>query len=427
MRVPETFGALRERAFRPLYYAQVTSVIGDNIAPIALAFAVLEVTGSPSDVGLVLAARTLPIVVFVVPAGVLADRFGRRPLMIASDLVCLATQGAVALLLVVGSAQMTHLIVLQALFGAATAFFLPASTGLVPQTVSAPRLQQANALIFLSIGIGGIVGPAIAGVLVATVGPGWAIAVDAMTFAASAAFLLRLRVPGHARPSRAESFLAQLVEGWREVRSRTWVWASILNFGLFQLLVLGSFYVLGPVVSERSLGGAPSWALVVGALGLGSVVGSALALRIQPRRPLAAAFLASFLFAPAVTLLALAAPLVAIALAWTAAGAAMGFGGVLWETTLQEKIPGEARSRVSAYDWMGSLALRPLGFAVAGPIAAFAGVTVTMLMAAAAFVAVTLATVSLRTVRTLERTAEVAVPGRPTPSLPIEALRGQTQ
>ena len=404
MAMPDAVGALRERTFRPLYYAQVTSVLGDNIAPVALAFAVLHLNGSPSDLGLVLAARTLPMVALVIPAGVWADRFGRQWLMIGSDIVSFASQGVLAALLILGDAQLWHLIALQAVYGTAAAFFLPASSGLVPETVSPARLQQANALIGLSFGAASVVGPLVAGVVVVVAGAGWAIALDALTFAASAIFLSRLRSLEYARPPRTEPFFTQLAAGWREVRSRSWAWVSIADFGLFQFFVLGFFFVLGPVVAEQSLGGASAWAVIVAALGLGSIAGSGLALRLEPRRPLVAVFVASLAFAPALVLLGVAAPLVAVAGAWAIAGAAMLFSQTLWETTLQEKIPAEARSRVSAYDWLGSLALRPLGFAAAGPLAALFGVKATLWLAASALVLFTLATLRVPSVREVERT-----------------------
>src|SRR5829696_2229816 len=217
MSVPEALGALRERNFRMFFAGQAVSLLGDGMVPVALVFAVLEITGSPSALGLVLAARVLPTVVLLLVGGVVADRVSRRQVMIVADIARMLAQGAMAAVLIAGVAEVWMLAVLAAVGGAATAFFEPASTGLVPMTVSAGRLQQANALQGLSRAAGAIAGPAIAGVLVATVGPGAALAVDGATFAVSAAFLMALRVsPVIQAPSAA--FISELREGWHEFR-----------------------------------------------------------------------------------------------------------------------------------------------------------------------------------------------------------------
>jgi hypothetical protein len=195
------------------------------------------------------------------------------------------------------------------------------------------------------------------------------------------------------------------------VRSRTWIWASILDFCLFQLVVYGSFFVLGPIVAVASLGGAKGWAAVVTAYGIGAVAGSVLALRWRPSRPLVAAFLGSLLAVPALGLLAIPAALVLVAAGWAAAGVAIVFGNVLWETTLQERIGDEIRSRVSAYDWLGSLAMRPLGYVAVGPLATLLGVETTLWVAAGTLLAVTAATLALPAIRQLERDVRPADPG----------------
>ena len=403
MRMPEALSPLREPRFRLLYLAQTASVVGDSVSPIAIAFAVLGLTGSATDLGIVLAARSIPMVLLVVPAGVIADRFGRGRVVIASDLVSLASQGGLAALLIAGQAHLWQLILLQTVYGAAAALFLPASSGLVPETVSAERLQRANALRFQSIGAAGVVGPALGGVLVATVGSGSALAIDAATFAVSASLLSRLGSLGTAPGEQRPSLVSELALGWREVRARAWVWVSILDFGFFQFFVLGSLYVLGPLVASRSLGGASAWGLVLAAYGLGAVVGSTLALRVTPRRPLVTAFLGSLAFPPALVLLGFPAPLLVLAAGWTVAGVALGLGNVLWETTLQEGIPAKFRSRVSAYDWLGSIAMRPLGLAAAGPLAGLLGVDLVLWLAAAALAATTALTLTVPSIRRLER------------------------
>lgn len=401
--MPEALSPLRERRFRLLYLAQAASVVGDNVSPIAIAFAVLGLTGSATDLGLVLAARSLPMLLLVVPAGAIADRYGRGRVVIASDIVSLASQGGLAALFLAGQAHFWQVILLQAIYGSAAALFLPASSGLVPETVSADRLQQANALRYLTIGAATVIGPALGGVLVETAGSGSALAIDAATFAVSASLLSRLGSLGAPRAAERPAFLSELAAGWREVRARVWVWVSICDFAVFQFFTYGCFQVLGPLVASRSLGGASAWGTVVAAYGLGAVLGSAAALRVKPRRPLAAAFLASLAFSPALVLLGFPAPLALLAVGWAVAGIGIGLGNVLWETTLQERIPPDLRSRVSAYDWLGSLAVRPLGFLVAGPLAGAVGVDVTIWLAAGGLAGATALTLTVPSVRRLGR------------------------
>jgi MFS family permease len=408
MRSPGAVRALEAPRFRLLFAAQTISVLGDNIAPIALAFAVIGLGGSAVDLGLVLAARAVPMALLVVPAGVVADRFGRHRALIASDLVSFAAQAGLAAILLAGQARLWQVIVLQVAYGTAAAVFLPASSGLVPETVPPERLQDANSLVYFTFGLASVVGPALAGVLVATSSPGWAIAADALTFAASASILLRLALPKPAAEADRKSFRTDLALGWREVRSRTWILVSIADFGLFGFFVFGCFFVLGPVIAEESLGGAGSWAAIVAMFGLGAVAGSIIASRVRPARPLVATFCASLAFSPALALLAVPAALPALAAGWAGAGIALGFGGVIWETTLQERIPSAVRSRVSAYDWLASLSMRPLGYAAIGPLAAAIGSDGALWLAAGAIIAFTGATLCVPGIRRIERLPESA-------------------
>jgi MFS family permease len=373
-----------EGEFRWLFWARATSLLGDGIAPVALAFAVLDLTGSATDLGFVLAARTLPMVVFLLAGGVWADRIPRQRLMMISDIGRFATQGTVAALLLTGSAQIWEIVALQILNGTATAFFNPASTGLTPQTVSRERLQQANALISLVSSTLGIAGPVMAGVLVATAGPGWALAVDSATFVGSAFFLFKLKLPATVTPLIRTRFLAQLSEGWREVRSRQWVWVSILDFMAIQLFFLPSFLVLGPLIAKTSLGGASAWAAIAAASGAGAVVGDLLSFRYRPRRPLLSMVCLFTLGLPTLVVLGFEAATVIIAPAAVLFGIGNSIANTLWFTALQQGVPEQALSRVSSYDWMGSTVLRPVGYAIVGPVAAMIGVRETLIGAALA-------------------------------------------
>ena len=381
MLVAARLGALEQREFRLLWLGQAASALGSSLVPVALAFAVLELTGSASALGLVLAAALVSRVVLLLVGGVVADRLPRQKVMLGADLLRTASQGLIAGLLITGHARVWELVVLIGLFGAGDAFFAPASTGLIPETVRAERLQQANALMSLSRSVALVAGPTISGLLVAGVGSGWVFAIDAATFAVSSGSLARLRLPRSSEVLRA-TVLVELRDGWREVRSRTWVWATVVRFSISNLAI-APLFVLGPFVAEESLGGATAWGLIGTAGGIGAVLGDAAALRLRPGRPLLVGGLAASLWALEPALLARPFPTAVIAVA-----AALGFGGsgfsnALWFTALQERIPRQALSRVSSYDWLGSIAFQPAGFALAGPLAGGIGVPATLLGSAA--------------------------------------------
>ena len=411
MRGQEMMAPLRERAFRLMFLAHSTSNVGDQIAPIAVAFAVLDLTGSPSDIGIAFAARTLPMVVFVLAGGVWADRLPRHLLMLASDLGRLLTQGLLAFLLIAGHAEIWHVFVLQALNGAATAFYNPAATGLLPLIVSSANLLRANALLSLTGSGAQVLGPAVAGVLVATVGPGWGLAVDAATFALSALFLSRITLPPRAARVVTGAFLAELRGGWDAVRSRTWLWLMIVLFAVFQILVLATLFVLGPVVAERDLGGPAAWATIMTAWGIGAVAGAMVGMRVDPPRPLIACNATVMLVVAPMFLLGFAAPVWATTLGGAAGGFGMSLAAVIYETVMQRHVPDDVLGRVAAYDWMGSTALRPLGYAAVGPIALALGVGATLLLSAALTVALLLASLVLPALRAVGREPEHAAQG----------------
>ena len=407
-RLRGAFGALGERPFRLLWSGQALSSAGDALLPVAIAFAVLDLTGSPADLGLVLASALVPRVALMLVGGVWADRLPRHLVMMAADLVRAVSQGLIALALLAGVAELWHLLVAGVVYGTARAFFDPASTGLVPETISAPRLQQANALMGLTRSGLRVAGPPLAGVLVAVFSPGLVFAVDAATFALSAFFLALLHVPALDRPART-TFVAELAAGWRELRARTWVWVSIAYFSIWNLAI-ASFYVLGPVVADDELGGASAWGLILAGTGVGSIVGGAWALRFRPKRPLLAGY--ALCLCTAVQPLALVRPLPTLAIAAaTAVGVtAVTVSNVLWITSLQEHVPREAISRVSAYEWVGSSVVMPLGYALAGPLAELLGFDVTLWIAAAILFSSTLVVLALPSVRAVRRATTATEP-----------------
>lgn len=393
-------GPLEHREFRLLFAGQGISALGDRIVPVALAFAVLDLTGSVKDLGLVLAAATVPLVVFSLIGGVWADRLPRQRIMLLSDVVRGSAQGATAALLLTGSATLTELIVLQAIYGAAEAFFEPAAYAVRPQTVPAANQQEANALMGITVNVADIGGPALAGVLLATAGAGWGLAFDAATFAVSAVFLAFMRLAPVAAPARG--MWSDLRTGWTAFRSRTWLWTSVLFFTCFMAFVLSPLQVLGAQVARLHLGGATAWAAINTAIGVGAVVGGVIALRWRPRRPLRAAFLIGMVSTPALlTAIGLHAALALIIAAALLEGAAISVFNAMWFTAQHRLVPASELSRVTSWDLLGSMALRPVGLALVGPVAAAWGLSTTLYGAAALDVALTLAILAVPSVRNL--------------------------
>ena len=403
--------ALSERDFRLLWIGQTGSAVGDSLVGVALAFAVLGVGGTAADLGLVFAAFALPRVVFTLAGGVWSDRLPRQRVMVACDLLRAAAQGVVAPLLITGNAETWHLIALAVVMGSASAFFAPASVGLMPQVVSTGRLQQANALISISQSAAHIFGPLLAGVFVATIGPGWAFAIDGVSFLVSAGFLLAMRPAAQVTPPR-RSFVGELADGWREVISRGWVVACILTFSLSNVS-LGAFQVMGPLVASRELGGPAAWGVVLTGGAIGGLIGGAVALRWKPTRPLVAGFGLMILAQIQLLLLIPPFPVAAVALGSLITIAAIVISNAFWDTMLQQHIPPQAISRVSSYDWMGSLIFQPIAFAAVGPLSEAIGIEWTLLIAAAIGVACNggvLLVPSVRRLRRLEGAAVVPAP-----------------
>ena len=395
-------GPFGQREFRLLFLGRTTSIVGNAFANVALAFAVLDLTGSKADLGYVLAARALPTVLFLLAGGIWADRLPRHRVMVASNVVSGLTQAAVAVLLLSGHARIWHLAVLAALNGTSSAFFFPASTGIVPQTVPRSMLQSANALLRLGLNSSFIGGAALGGLVVGATNPGTAIACDAASFLLAALFIGFMRIPASLR-MEGSSFVAELHEGWREFSSRPWLWAIVAQFGFVNAAEQGCEYVLGPAIAKAHLGGPTAWGFVLTAQSLGLVAGGLILLRFRPQRLLLAATLGFLLTLPFLLVLSVPTALVGVLAGAALAGIGIELFGILWDTTLQQEIPQEKLSRVSSYDALGSFALIPLGLAAAGPIAQAIGTRETMLGAAAVSLTATLAVLLVRDVRTIER------------------------
>jgi MFS family permease len=396
-------GPLREREFRLLFAGRTISMAGSAMAPVALAFAVLNTLhGSATDIGIVLAARQAAVVVLLLFGGVLADRLPRHRVMVVSNLVSGASQAATATLLLTGHAKLWHLAVLAVVNGSSSAFFFPANTGIVPQTVPAPMLQQANAALRLAVNATNITGAALGGILVAATNPGTAIAIDAGSYFLAALCIGLMRLPAGLR-IEGSTMMGELREGWQDFWSRPWLWAIVLQFGIVNAAEVGALNVLGPAVAKQHLGGPAGWGAVLTAQSVGLVLCGFLMLRWKPQRILRTATYSVFGIAFVLIALAIPAPLPIVIASAFLTGFTIEIFGVLWDTAVQQEIPQEKLSRISSYDALGSWVLMPLGFIVAGPVGAAIGARATFIGAAALTVVATGLVLLSRDVRTLER------------------------
>lgn len=410
---------LREPSYRRLFLGRTISLIGDGVSPIALAFAVLDLTGSPTDLGIILAVHSLVLTALVLAGGVFADRISPRLAMLGADATRTVSMGLIAALLLAGVAQVWELALLYAVDGAATALFNPASNAIVPQIVPGRRLQEANALLSFSRWAGKVAGPALAGVLLALGSPGTALGVDAATFAVSAACLWGLRAPGIRGEDEGKSFLADLRHGWREFWSRSWMVAIVLSAGVSNAIFFPIFQVLGPTVARESLSGSSSWALIMALWGAGGLLGGLVALSLRPRRPLLVSEGFVLFFALPVALLAIPSTTALIAAGALIGGSTVSLAEILYDTTTAQQVPPDRLGSVVAYDWFGSLALEPVGLALVGPLAAGIGISTTLWLGALSMLLCQLCVLFVPSVRRLEARIE---PGTPVPPpRPIEA------
>ncbi|MGP3684442.1 MFS transporter [Streptomyces sp. IBSNAI002] len=355
------------RNYTLLTGAAVVTNLGSHGALIAAAFAVMEAGGSGSDVGLVAAARTLPLVLFLLIGGALADRLPRHHVMVAANALNCLSQAAFALLVLTGDPQLWQMMLLTALCGTGTAFFNPAAEGMLLSTVSGEHANRAFALFRMAMNGAGIGGAALGGAMIAAIGPGWVLAVDAAAFAVAAALRAFLDV-GHV-PDRAPGggLLADLREGWVEFKTRPWLWSIVLQFSVVVAVVGAAEAVYGPLVARDQLGGPAPWGLALGFFGAGTIVGAVLMMVWKPRRLLLVGTLCVFPLALPSAGLAVPLPVWGLCLVMLVSGLAIEVFGVNWMTTMHQEIPEDKFSRVSAYDWFGSVSMLPLATALAGP------------------------------------------------------------
>jgi MFS family permease len=414
---------LRHRDFRYLWLAQSASGLGDAIVTVAIALYVIDLTGSATDLGLVLAAHAIPLVAFVMIGGVWADRLPRHRLMIVTDLARFGLHGLLALLIFTGAVEIWQIVVIEIVFGIAEAFFRPAASGLLPQTVPEEDIQEANAVTTMFMSFAEFAGPALAAALVVGVGAGAAFAIDAATFLLSAAFLSRVhpRQRGADAEAAMDSVWVELRQGYREVRSRAWVWVTLASFSVALFVALAPWYVLGPVIGKQQYGDVGVYGAVAAAFGAGLVIGSLIGVGWKPRYPLRLGMIFLLAWPPAMMLYGAGVTLVLAIPALVLAGIGIALFEVWWLTALADRIPPSRLSRVTSYDWMVSLGLLPLGYLLAGPLAgAFGTVEVFLAGCLLALLATAAALIPRETRMLTSRPGrEAALSERPAPGVPL--------
>ncbi|MEU7555431.1 MFS transporter [Streptomyces sp. NPDC044571] len=391
------------RNYTLLTSAAVVTNLGSHGALIAAAFAVLESGGSGGDVGLVAAARTLPLVAFLLIGGALADRLPRHRVMVAANALNCLSQAAFAVLVLAGDPQLWQMMLLTALCGTGTAFFNPAAEGMLLSSVSGEHSNRAFALFRMAMNGAGIGGAALGGAMIAAIGPGWVLAVDAAAFALAGVLRAFLDV-GHAGDrAPGGGLLADLREGWVEFRTRPWLWSIVLQFSVVVAVVGAAESVYGPLVARDQLGGPAPWGLALAFFGIGTIAGAVLMMIWKPRRLLLVGTLCVFPLALPSAGLAVPLPVWGLCAVMLVSGAAIEVFGVNWMTTMHQEIPEEKFSRVSAYDWFGSVSMLPLATAVAGPVESAFGRTSALWGCATLVVLVTAAVLAVPDVRRLTR------------------------
>jgi MFS family permease len=394
------FPVLGIRDFRLLLADRLLAPASVAFSLVGVSFAVLDITGSTADLSYVLAAQIAPSLVFTLISGVIADRIPPQRVIVAANLMMAVGEGTLGILVLAGQARLWHMILLETLTGVGLAVFWPASQSLLPKIVPDALLQQANALSRLAMNAAQMGGAAVAGVLVALVGPGWAMSVCGIGLLGTIPLLLAIRVTGHQREGKA-SMISELRDGWSEFTSHTWLWAIVAQFCVIMMAWYGGFQVLGPAVAKAHLGGPAAWGAITSAEALGLIVGGLFSLRFTPRRPML--FVVSIGGAMAISPLSLAMhwPLPALCLAAVFLGVTMEIMMVQWTVTLARNVPAGKLARVSAYDALGSVMAMPLGALLAGPIAAAIGLSATQYGAAALMLAASALALLSREVRTM--------------------------
>lgn len=361
----------RVRDFRRFYAGYSTSLLGSSMSAVALTFAVLDNGGTAADLGYVFAAEVVPQVLFMLGGGVAADRFGRRPVMLAADCLRLAAQASLAAALFTGRPHIWLFVLLAALLGTGEAFFSPALGALTVDLTPRERLSDANALLGVAQSAARVIGPSLAGVLIVVTSPAVVIAVDAGSYGASVLALYLLAVPASKAPRRSP--VRDLAEGWSVFSSQTWLWVTTVQFALFNLFTWAPYLLLGPVLAHEYLGGARAWGAILAASAAGAIVAGMALVGRRPRRLLTAAALGTFGYPVPCLMLALHAPGYAVAAGAAVAGAGSTIFATFYSTAMQQRVAPEALARANAFTLTGAYALGSAGYVIIGPIAAAIG------------------------------------------------------
>lgn len=376
MNLPASTRALiANRPFVTLLASRTLSMLGVSFAPVALAFGILQMVGTDAGtLSVVLVAQAAPQVVFMLLGGVVADRYPRAAVMLASQLFSATAWASIGLMLLAGYAPVWLLCISAALAGIAGATMYPALNGIIPDLVPVEGRQQANAWLGMGASSARLAGLVSGGAVVVLLGGGWAMIVAGVLYLAAALLTVTLPRVVNTLADASESPLRQLADGWQEFRSRQWLWVVVLQWSLMLMMLQASHGVFGPVVADAELGGAAAWTTLLAAEAIGAVVGVVIALAWKPRRPILAATLLTLPAGIPSLLLGVSAPMAATVIAFFALGVGFELFGIWWMTTLQNEVPAESMSRVSSYEALGSLALGPVGLALAGPATVAFGV-----------------------------------------------------
>jgi Transmembrane secretion effector len=402
MRLSSRAGVLRERNFRRFYIGYSTSLLGTAMSPIAIAWAVLASGGGAADLGFVMTANVVPQVVLMAFAGAIADRFGRRRVMLSADVFRCLGRVALAGVLLAGHPALWLFIMLALLSGTGDAFFSPALGALTVEIAPADQLGDANAMYGLATSIARIGGPVLSGIVVAFAGPAAVVALDAASFAVSAVALASLRFAAPGKSAGDGSLLRDMADGWTDFRSRTWLWTITVQFAFFNLITWSPWMVLGPVAGHDYLGGSGVWGAIMAAQGAGAVAGSLACLGRKPRRPLVVATIATICYALPDIPMALHAGALLVAPAAFMCGIGSVVSGTLQSTVLQQQIPRDRLARVSALGTFPAYGIGITGYAIDGPLSTAVGATALFAVGAVYGVLgslVVLATPAIRAVR----------------------------
>lgn len=407
---------LGERNFAWYFSSRLVNTLGAMMANIALTFAVLDIDGRAIAIGQVLAAHTIPMIVLLLWGGVLSDRFPRAVVLQVSNVASAVSQGVIAYLVLTGHAELWMIIVLTAFHGAVSAMSMPAMAGMVPQLVPRESLQQANALLSLTRNGLTVLGPSLGAFLVVTVGPGWALAVDALTWALAALLLIPVRIPPRAPRADAASTMQDLREGWTFFRSVTWLWVVVLGFGALNMIHNGALFTLGPVVAEDTIG-RQAWGFVLSAEAAGLLVMAFVLLRYRLERPLLWGMLAITLNSLPMLMLGIDPVVVALVAAAFIGGMGIEVFSMGWSLAMQENIDDDMLSRAYSYDMLGSFIAMPIGQLAWGPLGLAFGNERVLVASGIAYAVICGLVLCSRSVRDLPRTPLVSKkPARATAS-----------